>query len=78
MAELIVDQHDIETLSTTDHTDEINRIKDHRIFSETFLVRVSQSIKIANTIRADIRSQIVYITIDKTEIIFVCRMKSIF
>ncbi len=66
MTELIVDQHETETLSTTDHTDEINRIKDHRIFSETFLVRVLQCIKIANTIRADIRSHIVYIIIDKT------------
>jgi hypothetical protein len=56
MAELIVDQHETETLSTTDHTDEINKIKDHRIRSEAFLVKISQCIKIANTIRADVRS----------------------
>ncbi len=63
MTELIVDQHNSETLSTTDHTNETNRIKDHRIFSEAFLIKVSQCIQIANTIRTDVRSQIVYMTI---------------
>ncbi len=66
MAEIIVDQHETETLSTTDHTDEINRIKIIRFSPKHFFVQVSQCMKIANTIRADIRSQIVYITIDKT------------
>jgi len=56
MTELIVDQHNSETLSTTDHTNETNRIKDHRIFSEAFLVKVSQCIEISNTIRTDVRS----------------------
>lgn len=52
MAELIVDQHNIETLCTSDH---INEIKDQRIFSEKFRIKVSQCIKIANKIRTDVR-----------------------
>jgi hypothetical protein len=64
MAELIVNQQSTETLSTTDNTDQTNRVKDYRIVSEAFLVKVSQCIKIANTIRTDVRSRIIYILLD--------------
>jgi hypothetical protein len=64
MAELIVNQQSTETLSTTDNTDQTNRVKDYRIVSEAFLVKVSQCIKIANTIRTDVRSRIIYILTD--------------
>jgi hypothetical protein len=56
MTELIIDQHNTEVLSTPDNTNETTRITDHRIFSEAFLVKVSQCIKIANSIRTDVRS----------------------
>jgi hypothetical protein len=64
MAELIVNQQSTETLSTTDNTNQTNRVKDYRIVSEAFLVKVSQCIKIANTIRTDVRSRIIYILTD--------------
>jgi hypothetical protein len=68
MAELIINQQNIETRSTTDNTNDKNGFKDHRISSDAFLIKVSQCIKIANTIRDDVRSQIVSII---TQFIFV-------
>jgi len=68
MAQLIINPHITETLSTTDKT---NGIKDHRIYSESFLIKVSQCIKIANTIRSDVRIHLVYIKINKTQILSV-------
>ncbi len=56
MAQLITNPHITETLSTTD-----NNNKTNRIYSESFLIKVSQCIKIANTIRSDVRIHIVYI-----------------
>jgi len=62
MTELIVDQPNTDTFSTTNNND--------RLFSESFLIKVSQCIKISNTIRADVRSDIVYMSILKTQMIF--------
>ncbi len=62
MTELIVDQHNTDTLSTTDNN--------HRLFSESFLIKVSQYIKISNTVRADVRTDIVYMSIVQTQMTF--------
>ncbi|CAF3346668.1 unnamed protein product [Rotaria sp. Silwood2] len=48
-----MNQHNTTSLSVTNNSHEINRIKDHRIISEAFLLKVSECIKIANTIRTD-------------------------
>ncbi|CAF1561008.1 unnamed protein product [Adineta steineri] len=53
MAELTMNQHNTEILFTTDAINKKNKIKDHRIYSESFLTKVSQCIKIANTIHTD-------------------------
>jgi hypothetical protein len=70
MTELIVDQHNTDTLSTTDNN--------HQLFSESFLIKVSQCIEISNTIRADVRSEIVYVEhCSNSNDLFVPSMKSI-
>jgi hypothetical protein len=62
MTELIVDQHNTDTLSTTNNN--------HQLFSESFLIKVSQYIKISNTVRADVRTDIVYMSIVQTQMTF--------
>ncbi|CAF5160456.1 unnamed protein product, partial [Rotaria sp. Silwood1] len=53
MTKQIMDQYNNESLSTINNTHETNRMKDHRIFSEEFLLKVSECINIANNIRTD-------------------------
>ncbi|CAF5181978.1 unnamed protein product, partial [Rotaria sp. Silwood1] len=53
MTKRIMDQYNTESLSTINNTHETNRMKDHRIFSEEFLLKVSECIIIANNIRTD-------------------------
>ncbi|CAF1409408.1 unnamed protein product [Rotaria sp. Silwood1] len=53
MTKRIMDQYNTESLSTINNTHETNTMKDHRIFSEEFLLKVSECIKIANNIRTD-------------------------
>ncbi|CAF1261150.1 unnamed protein product [Adineta steineri] len=53
MAELTMNQHNTEILFTTDIIDKKNKIKDHRIHSESFLTKVAQCIKTANTIHTN-------------------------
>jgi patatin-like phospholipase/acyl hydrolase len=52
MAELIVDQHNSEALSTSENTRKTHRTRDRRLFFKPFLVKITQC-------RADIRFQIV-------------------
>ncbi len=52
MAELIVDQHNTEALSTSENTRKTHRNRDHRLFFKPFLVKITQC-------RADVRFQIV-------------------
>ncbi len=62
MTELIVNQHNTDKLSTTNNN--------HQLFSESFLIKVSQYIKISNTVRADVRTDIVYMSIVQTQMTF--------